>query len=70
MALSIIDPPEDDNTPVLELADFENMAIIINAAVRRKIFFDEDLSDAHKILIKIDTFVKHIKKIAKKKNLL
>ena len=70
MVLSIIEPPEDD-TPVLALADFENMAIIINAALKRNAFrkFDE-FQDATMVFLKVDRFVNHIKDRARKEGLL
>ena len=62
MALSVIDPPDDDR-PVLVLADFQNMSIIINATVKRNAFKEEELDNVNGMLSKIENFVKHIKKI-------
>ena len=57
-----IDPPDDDR-PVLVLADFQNMSIIINATVKRNAFKEEELDNVNGMLSKIENFVKHIKKI-------
>ena len=55
MALSVIDPPDDDR-PVLVLADFQNMSIIINATVKRNAFKEEELDNVNGMLSKIENF--------------